>query len=65
MASVVMAYGAVAVWGRLKTRPIALKKFGHLIPLGIPINADASGATALMGCIASNTLNNTWRQLND
>ena len=55
-----MAYGAVAPWGRLKTRPAALKKCGHLWPVdGFPFNAAAIAATALMGCTASNTLKNT------
>jgi hypothetical protein len=59
-----MAYGTVALRASLKTLPIALKKFGYLAVHGFRINAAASAATALMGCIASNTLKNTWR-LND
>jgi hypothetical protein len=61
-----MAFGAVALWGRLKIQPAASKKCGNVKTLGIHINAAAGAATALMGCIASNTQprNTTWR-LND
>jgi hypothetical protein len=50
-----MAIGPVALRAFLKTLPIALKKFDHLTVHGFRINAAASAATALMGCIASNT----------